>query len=169
MTGKERMEAIFAGGADRCGFWHGNPHADTTEIYYPYFGVKDDMELSVKLGDDFVWINADRGWNHPAGKPMFDVLGGKPRTHPLQALATDMDAKTLTRKYKGQLVFIGGVDTQQLLPFGTPDQVRAEVQRLKALFGPQYVVSPSHEALLPNVSVENLLAMVEAAQEAAQE
>ena len=80
-----------------------------------------------------------------------------------------MDAETLTRKYKGQLVFIGGVDTQQLLPFGAPHQVRTEVRRLKALFGPQYVVSPSHEALLPNVSVENLLAMVEAAQEAAQE
>ncbi len=57
------------------------------------------------------------------------------------------------------------VAAQVTLPFGTPDQVRAEVRRLKALFGPQYVVSPSHEALLPNVSVENLLAMVEAAQE----
>jgi len=57
------------------------------------------------------------------------------------------------------------VDTQQLLPFGTPQQVRDEVRRLKDVFGPQFVVSPSHEALLPNVSIENLLAMAEAAQE----
>lgn len=337
LTGRERMAAIFAGGADRCGFWHGNPHDDTTKIYHPYFGVSDDMGLSVALGDDFVWIYADAAWQHPDGRPMFDVLGGRPRTslsqdgvfaqatsvaeveafewpdpdyldfsevldlakrarshgfyilsgmwspffhvvadffgmenyfvkmytdpavveavtehvvqfyleanrryfaavgqdmdayffgndfgtqldllispalfrrfvmpyfaqftelakghgykvvlhscgaiertipllidagvdglHPLQALAKGMDAENLARKYRGKLVFIGGVDTQQLLPFGTPEQVRAEVRRLKAILGPQYVVSPSHEALLPNVSVANLLAMAETARE----
>ena len=49
LTGRERMQAIFAGGADRCGFWHGNPHDDTTRIYWPYFGVKDDLELGFKF------------------------------------------------------------------------------------------------------------------------
>jgi len=331
------MEAIFAGGADRCGFWHGNPHADAAAIYYPSLGVRDDMELSMALGDDFVWIMADQGWSRPDGRPMFDVLGGRVRTslnqdgvfaettsvaeveafdwpdpdhldfsgvltqverarshelyvlsgmwspffhvvadffgmenyfvkmytdpavvdavtervvnfyleaneryfavvddrmdayffgndfgsqldllispklfsrfvlphfarlteqakshgykvvlhscgaiertipalidagvdglHPLQALAKGMEAETLARKYGGDLVFIGGVDTQQLLPFGTPEQVRAEVRRLRDVFGPRYVVSPSHEALLANVSVANLLAMAEAAKE----
>ncbi len=86
--------------------------------------------------------------------------------HPLQALARGMDAENLVRKYGPELVWIGGVDTQQLLPFGTPEEVTAEVRRLKEVFGPRYVVSPSHEALLPNVSVENLVAMANAAKEA---
>lgn len=85
--------------------------------------------------------------------------------HPLQALAKNMDAKNLAAKYKNKLVFMGGVDTQQLLPFGTPAQVRDEVLRLRDVFGDNYIVSPSHEALLPNVPFENVLAMSKAAKE----
>ena len=59
----------------------------------------------------------------------------------------------------------GGCDTRDILSKGTPQQVRDEVRRLKDVFGPQFVVSPSHEALLPNVSPENVLAMAEAAVE----
>lgn len=76
-----------------------------------------------------------------------------------------MDAASLARKYNGDIVFVGGVDTQELLPFGTPDQVRSEVRRLRELFGSNYVVSPSHESILPGVPAENILAMAEAAAE----
>ena len=72
---------------------------------------------------------------------------------------------TLAREFKGRIAFIGGIDTQQLLVHGTPDDVKAEVRRVKALLGPNLVVSPSHEAILPNVSPENILAMAEAAAE----
>jgi uroporphyrinogen decarboxylase len=58
---------------------------------------------------------------------------------------------------------MGGVDTQRLLPFGTPEEVYGEVMRLRDLFGEGYIVSPSHEALLPNVPYENVLAMARAA------
>ena len=85
--------------------------------------------------------------------------------HPIQAMAKDMDAQSLAKKYNGKIIFLGGVDTQRLLPFGTPDEVRAEVRRLKDLFGPNYIVSPSHESILPNVSPENIAAMAEAAAE----
>jgi uroporphyrinogen decarboxylase len=85
--------------------------------------------------------------------------------HPIQAKAAGMDAETLSKKYNGQVVFLGGVDTQQLLPFGTPDEVRREVRRLRALFGPNYIVSPSHETLLPNVPMANVEAMAQAAAE----
>ena len=85
--------------------------------------------------------------------------------HPIQAKAQNMDAVSLARKYNGKIVFMGGVDTQHLLPFGTPDEVRAEVRRLKGLFGPNFIVSPSHESILPNVSLENIAAMVETALE----
>lgn len=72
-----------------------------------------------------------------------------------------MDADTLARDYKGKIAFMGGIDTQQLLVHGTPEQVRADVRRVKQLLGPSLVVSPSHKALLPNVPPENVLAMAE--------
>jgi uroporphyrinogen decarboxylase len=85
--------------------------------------------------------------------------------HPIQAMAKNMDAQSLAERYNGKIVFLGGVDTQQLLPFGTPGEVKEEVRRLRKIFGPNYIVSPSHEAILPNVSMENFAAMVEAAAE----
>jgi len=83
--------------------------------------------------------------------------------HPLQALAANMDAETLARDFKGRITFMGGIDTQQLLVHGTPDEVKADVRRVKELLGPRLIVSPSHEALLPNVPPQNLEAMAEAA------
>lgn len=85
--------------------------------------------------------------------------------HPLQALAADMEAQNLARSFKGRIAFLGGIDTQELLVNGTPEQVRAEVRRVKEVLGPCLIVSPSHEALLPNVSPQNVLAMAEAALE----
>lgn len=84
---------------------------------------------------------------------------GMDALHPLQAKAAGMDAENLARQFRGDLVFIGGVDTQDLLPFQPPAAVRQEVRRLKQAFGERFIVSPSHEALLPNVSIENTLAM----------
>jgi uroporphyrinogen decarboxylase len=85
--------------------------------------------------------------------------------HPLQALARNMDAQTLASQFKGRIAFLGGIDTQQLLVHASPAQVRAEVRRVKDLLGPCLIVSPSHEALLPNVPPENVRAMAEAALE----
>lgn len=85
--------------------------------------------------------------------------------HPLQAKAVGMDAVSLAEKYGGKITFMGGVDTQELLPFGTPSEVKDEVRRLKELFKGDFIVSPSHEALLPNVPFANVIAMSEAAKE----
>ena len=85
--------------------------------------------------------------------------------HPLQAKAAGMDAESLAAKYGGQLVFMGGVDTQELLPFGNSSQVKEEVLRLREIFQGKFIVSPSHEALLPNVPFENVMAMSEGAKQ----
>ena len=85
--------------------------------------------------------------------------------HPIQAKAAGMEAEKLMTEFGNDLIFMGGVDTQELLPFGTPEQVSLEVHRLKDIFGPNYIVSPSHEALLANVSPENLIAMSKAAKQ----
>lgn len=94
------------------------------------------------------------------------IDAGVDGVHPLQALARDMDAQTLARDFKGRVAFIGGIDTQHLLIHATPEQVKSEVRRVKKLLGPCLVVSPSHEAILPNVPPENIVAMAEAAREA---
>lgn len=93
------------------------------------------------------------------------IDAGVDALHPIQAKAANMDAETLARDFGGKIVFVGGVDTQQLLPKATPQQVKDEVHRLRDLFGPNYVVSPSHESILPDVPWENVLAMAEAAAE----
>lgn len=83
--------------------------------------------------------------------------------HPLQAKAANMDAETLAKNFKGKISFLGGIDTQFLLVNGTPDEVREDVRRVKKMLGPHLIISPSHEALLPNVPSENIAAMAEAA------
>jgi len=83
--------------------------------------------------------------------------------HPLQALASNMDADTLARDFSGRIAFMGGIDTQHLLVHGTPEDIHREVHRVKSLLGPRMIVSPSHEALLPNVPPRNLEAMAIAA------
>ena len=93
------------------------------------------------------------------------IDAGVEALHPIQARAKNMDAVSLQRKYGGRMVFVGGVDTQQLLPFGTPQQVRDEVRRLRDVFGPNCIISPSHESILPGVTAENICAMAEAALE----
>jgi uroporphyrinogen decarboxylase len=81
--------------------------------------------------------------------------------HPLQAKAANMDAETLARDFKGRIAFLGGIDVQQLLTYGTPTEIRSDVQRVKRLLGPRLIVSPSHEAILPNVPPENVAALVD--------
>lgn len=339
MTGRERIKAILDNKpADKVGFWAGVPVEETRSIFFKHFGVNDDQSLSLKLGNDFMSVEADwLAWKHPEGKPMFDFTGGEKRLslnhpgvfaecddvreveafdwpnpdyldfspvietadsvhakgmavfggmwsmffhdvsnffgmenyfikmhtdpdvveavtekvvgfyleankrcfdaladkidafffgndfgtqedliispeafkkfvlpgitkliglaksynlkvvlhscgaisrvipllidagidalHPLQAKAKGMEAEKIAAEYKNHLAFIGGVDTQDLLPYGSPNQIKDEVRRLKRIFGGRYVVSPSHEAILPNVSIENIIALRDAAYE----
>jgi uroporphyrinogen decarboxylase len=73
-----------------------------------------------------------------------------------------MNAENLAEKFGDKIVFVGGVDTQVLLREGTPKQVKDDVKRLKRLFGNNFIVSPSHEAVMPDVPPENVAAMSEA-------
>ncbi len=91
------------------------------------------------------------------------IDAGVDALHPLQAKAKGMDADNLARQFKNDIAFVGGVDTQHLLVHGTPQDIRDEVHRIIDTIGPNLVISPSHEALLPNVPLANVIAMAEAA------
>lgn len=143
-------------------------------------GTQLDLLLSPELFDRFIrpqmqrFVDQGHRWGYQvmlhccgAVSRLIDrfIDGGIDALHPLQALAQNMDAETLARRFKGKIAFVGGIDTQDLLMNATPEEVRADVRRVKALLGPCLVVSPSHEALLPNVPPENVLAMAEEARE----
>ena len=83
--------------------------------------------------------------------------------HPVQVSAAGMAPEELGREYGQKLLFVGGIDVHQLLRRGTPDEVRKAVRHNRCYLGPAYAVSPSHEAVLPDVPVENLAAMFDAA------
>ncbi len=83
--------------------------------------------------------------------------------HPLQAKAANMDAETLARDFGGKITFLGGIDTQDLLVNASPEEIAAEVDRVKRHLAPWLIISPSHEAILKNVPPANIKAMAEAA------
>ena len=142
------------------------------------FGTQLDLMLSLPLFDRFImpWFRRftdqarRRGYQvilHSCGSihrviPRL-IEAGVNCLHPLQAKAGNMDAETLARDFGGRIAFLGGLDTQRVLNMGTPDDVKAEVRRIKRLLGPHLIVSPSHEAILPDVPPRNVAAMAEAA------
>ena len=80
--------------------------------------------------------------------------------NPFQPEVIDVfDAK---KTYGDRLSFFGGISTQRLLPFGTPDQVRKEVRELLKVVGKDggYVAAPAH-ATPGDAKPENVLAMLE--------
>ncbi|MBS7263115.1 MAG: hypothetical protein KIG36_05865 [Eubacteriales bacterium] len=84
--------------------------------------------------------------------------------HPIQAQAAGMSAQEL-KQFKNDLAFVGGIDAQSFFVNATPQQIREEVFRVRDILGPNIVISPSHEEILPNVPAENIVAMAEAARE----
>ena len=78
--------------------------------------------------------------------------------------AEGMDPERLKREFGRDLAFWGGVDTQRVLPYGTPADVVAEVRkRLGDLGrGGGYVLASVHN-IQAEVSAENLMAMYETA------
>jgi uroporphyrinogen decarboxylase len=144
------------------------------------FGTQRDVLLSPEQLDEFIlpWFTRFTEQAHRFGYQVIlhscgsiyrviDRLinAGVDCLHPLQAMAHDMGAERLAASFGGRISFLGGIDTQYLLVEGPPSRIKEEVRRIKAVLGPHLIVSPSHEALLPNVPPEHVVAMAEAALE----
>jgi uroporphyrinogen decarboxylase len=82
--------------------------------------------------------------------------------NPIQTSARHMDPESLASRFGEKICFHGGVDIQQFLPTATPDEVRAEVKRLKACLGKHngFILSGSHH-FQPDTPLENILALYE--------
>jgi uroporphyrinogen decarboxylase len=77
-----------------------------------------------------------------------------------------MDIRRLKQRYGHKLAFWGGISTQKTLPYGTPDELRAEARAVRDLMskGGGYILSPA-QSLMGDVPVENVLALLEVARE----
>ncbi|MGD2174385.1 MAG: uroporphyrinogen decarboxylase family protein, partial [Candidatus Brocadiaceae bacterium] len=84
--------------------------------------------------------------------------------NPVQVSAKGMDPAQLKDRYGDRLCFWGGVDTQHVLPHGTPEEVRQEARRRieQLAAGGGYVLNAVHN-IQPDVPPENVLAMYAAA------
>ena len=120
------------------------------------------------------WVHDNTSWKvifHSCGsivKFLDDFIDvGVDVLNPIQTSAVDMDPKMLKTKYGDKLVFWGGgVDTQSILPFGTPKEVKNDTLEKINIFstGGGFVFSTIHN-IQYNVPIENILAMFQALKE----
>jgi uroporphyrinogen decarboxylase len=81
--------------------------------------------------------------------------------NPVQCNCPGMDPLELKSEFGGELAFMGGVDTQNVLPNGTVDDVRKATRRLidgMTADGGGYILAASH-TIPPETPVENIFAM----------
>ncbi|MDR1508579.1 MAG: hypothetical protein LBS53_02965 [Synergistaceae bacterium] len=120
------------------------------------------------------WIHENTGWKtfyHTCGcvNDLLDDFAqmGVDCLNPVQVNAIErggISARELKDRWGDRFVFWGGgVDTQKTLPFGTPEEVRAEVTERASIFnrGGGFVFSSIHN-VVAKVPAENLAAMYEA-------
>lgn len=147
------------------------------------FGTQDSTFCSAEQFDEMWlpyykrindWIHENTQWKtfkHSCGavegfmdsfiRAGFDII------NPVQINATGMDPKTLKQKYGRDITFWGGgIDTQHVLPFGKPEEVREQVLRNCEIFSKDggFVFNAVHN-IQANVPVENVVAMLEAIKE----
>lgn len=132
------------------------------ELYKPYFKRMND------------WVHQNTNWKtfyHSCGA-VYSLLDdfvemGVDILNPVQLSATGMDMHKLKENYGDKLVFWGGgIDTQTMLPNGTPEQIAAQVtERLDVLAeGGGYVFNTIHN-IMGDVLPEKIDACFRAARE----
>lgn len=101
-----------------------------------------------------------------AAEPLIPRLidAGVDVLNPIQHACPGMDRATLKNRYGDALIFHGGVDNQQVLPFGTPEQVADETRSCIETLGPDGYVPCSCHFIQADTPVENVTTMIETVQ-----
>lgn len=159
----ERITAVFMSGTD-FGMQTGPMISPKTyrKLYMPFHQALND------------WVHRHTTWKvymHCCGGILplipdfieagFDIL------NPVQTSAGGMEPRNLKASFGSEITFWGGgIDTQHTLPFGTPDEIRAQVKERMQIFGPGggFVFNTVHN-VQAGIPVENLLALYEAVNE----
>jgi uroporphyrinogen decarboxylase len=95
------------------------------------------------------------------------VRAGLDGVHALQPFCGGMEPEGLKRDFGGAILLNGAIDSQRVLIEGTPAFVRDETRRILDIMAPGggYVAGASHDYLLEETPVENVLAMFDTIQE----
>jgi hypothetical protein len=120
------------------------------------------------------WIHEHTKWKcfiHSCGSiwRLLDDLvdAGFDALNPVQTSAAEMDPEALKAKYGDRVTFWGGgIDTQRVLPFGTPEEIRAMVKERMRIFGAGggFVFNTIHN-VQAGIPTENIMALYEAVNE----
>jgi uroporphyrinogen decarboxylase len=88
--------------------------------------------------------------------------------NPVQPNVPGHDPRELKARFGSRLSFWGAIDQQQLLPFGTPEEIEADVREKIRILGEGggYMVSPAH-ILQADTPMENVEALIRAVRESA--
>lgn len=132
------------------------------ELWLPYYR---------RLND---WIHTNTTWKvfkHSCGA-MLPLLPGVVEAgfdiiNPVQVNAKDMDIHVLKREFGKDLAFWGGgIDTQKILPYATPEEIRSHILHQYEVLGKDggFVFNAVHN-VQANVPLENVIAMVETLKE----
>lgn len=155
----DRIQVVWVSGTD-LGTQHSTFLRKETfqELYVPFYREMND------------WVHQHTNWKtfyHSCGAiyPLLDDIAdmGVDIINPVQCSATGMEPERLKEQFGDRLVFWGGgIDTQNVLPFGTPEEIEAQVRDRLRIFsaGGGYVFSTIHN-IVANVPVENLIRMYE--------
>jgi uroporphyrinogen-III decarboxylase len=156
----DRIDAVFLCGTD-LGTQNSTFCSVETfnELFLPYYQ---------KMNN---WIHSHTTWKtfkHCCGSVItlldafieagFDII------NPVQINALGMDPVVLKKNFGDRLTFWGGgVDTQKVLPFGSPEEVEKQVLQLCEIFSKNggFVFNTVHN-IQANVPVENIVAMFRA-------
>ena len=132
------------------------------ELYKPYYKRMND------------WVHQNTNWKtfyHSCGA-VYNLLDdfvemGVDILNPVQLTADGMDAHKLKENYGDKLVFWGGgIDTQTMLPQGSPEEIKEQVRKNLDILarGGGYVFNTIHN-IMGDVKPENIAACFEAARE----
>jgi len=162
-------------------------YVDVLRLSGEDMGTQQAPLISVKMFNRLVRPNLEKVWTvakreltsrNPRAKIMLHSCGsvrpfmkewadmGLDALDPIQPKAHNMDTALIKAEVGDRLSFHGGIDIQQVLPFGTREEVFAEVrQRIKDLApGGGYIVAPAHN-VQKDVPPQNLIAMRDAVEE----
>jgi uroporphyrinogen decarboxylase len=129
------------------------------QLVVPYLGEL--VDLTHRHGKKF--------FLHVCGavRPLLPMIidCGVDMLEPIQTRAAGMGPEGLKRDFGKDLCFYGGMDLQQVLCKGTPEEVAAEARHLIDVLGDGggYVFGPGHTYIQPDAPIENIMAMYDTA------